>query len=222
MNENPWISMWVRPRETIREIIARNPNRSLWPLAFIYGFSALLNCFQSVPIALQFGLFPMFLFALILAPFWGYAFFGIWSWVIVFVGRLLKGQANFQMARAAYAWSCVPLIVNIPLWILLVLFYSQILFFGVQDQIVVPGAVVVPLFLILIGKLVFSIWSLVIYLQALAEVQQFSVLRAIGNVILASLVMGITVAVLWIILMNIAGVPIAALQSSQGIAEQFK
>jgi len=53
------------------------------------------------------------------------------------------------------------------------------------------------LFIILIAKLVFAIWSVVIYLQMLAEVQQFSILRAIVNVILASLVIGIVTAVIW-------------------------
>ena len=123
-------------------------------------------------------------------------FFAIWSAVVVWVGKLLKGQANFATARAAYAWSSVPLLGNIPLWLLLVLFYSQFLFYGMHDQIVMPGAAML-LFLILIAKLVFAIWAIVIYLQMLAEVQQFSILRTIVNVILASLVIGIASALIW-------------------------
>ena len=59
-----------------------------------------------------------------------------------------------------------------------------------------PGAAML-LFFILIGKLVFAIWAIVIYLQMLAEVQQFSILRSIVNVILASLVIGIAFALIW-------------------------
>ncbi len=194
--ENPWLAIWVRPRDTIRSIIAENPRRFLWVLAFIYGFTSLLNGFQSFPIALQMGMMPVLLISLIIAPLWGYAFFAIWSWVVVWVGKILKGQANFETARAAYAWSCVPLVGNIPLWLLLVFFYSRFLFYGMQDQVVMPGAAMM-LFIILIAKLVFAIWSVVIYLQMLAEVQQFSILRAIVNVILASLVIGIVTAVIW-------------------------
>ena len=137
------------------------------------------------------------LIAVIFAPFWGYAFFSMWSYVVVWVGRLFKGQATFQQARAAYAWSAVPLMVNVPLWLLLVLINGDLQFFGVQDQIMIDGPAVLVLFLILIGKLVFAIWSVVLYLQALAEVQQFSVLRAVGNVILSSLCMGIAATILW-------------------------
>jgi hypothetical protein len=194
--ENPWLSIWVRPRETIRSIVGQNPNRSLWVLAFIYGFTSLLNGFQSVPIANHLGILPMLLISCIFAPLWGYAFFAIWSYVVIWVGKLLKGQADFQSARAAYAWSCVPLIGNIPLWLLIVLFYSHLFFYGIQDQIVMPGAATL-LFFILIAKLVFAIWMIVIYLQMLAEVQQFSILRAIGNVILASFIIAIATALIW-------------------------
>jgi hypothetical protein len=195
-NKSPWVSVWVHPRETIRSIIAENSRRSLWILAFIYGFTSLLNCFQSFPIASYMGMIPMLLISIIFAPFWGYAFFVIWSWVVVWTGKLLKGQGNFETVRAAYAWSCVPLLGNIPLWLLLILFYSQFLFYGIQDQIVQPGAAML-LFLILIAKLVFAIWASVIYLQMLAEVQHFSILRSIGNVILASLIIGIATALIW-------------------------
>lgn len=193
---SPWLTMWVRPRETIRSIVAENPKRSLWILAFVYGLSSLLNGFQSMPIANQVGLNGMLLIALVLAPFWGYAFFAIWGWVIFWTGKLLNGQADFNAVRAAYAWSCVPLVGNIPLWILLTCFYSEFLFFGVQDRIVVPGAVAM-LFLLLVGKLVLAIWSIVLYLQALSEVQKYSVFRAILNVILASLIVGIAAIIFW-------------------------
>lgn len=205
INENPWLSIWVRPRTTIRSIVAQNPRKSLWILAYVYGFASLLNCFQSFPIALRLGMLPMLIVAVILAPFWGYTFFSIWSWIVVWVGKLFKGQGNFETIRSAYAWSCVPLIGNIPLWFLLITFYSDFLFFGVQDHVIQPGAVAL-LFLVLIGKLVFAIWSIIIFLQALAEVQQFSILRAIGNVVVASVVMGIVTILLWtmfIVMLNI-------------------
>lgn len=191
MDRNPWKSIWLHPRATIRGILAENPRKSLWLLAWIYGFTSLLNGFQSFPLAIRTGFIPVFILAVVLAPFWGYLFFAIWSWVVIFVGKLLKGRATFETARAAYAWSCVPLLANSVLWILLSVFFNQLLFFGSQTNQVLSDPAVTVLFIILIGKLVFSIWSLVLYLQTLAEVQQFSILRSIGNVILASILIGI-------------------------------
>lgn len=194
-NENPWLTMWCNPRSTIRRIVETNPNQSLWLLAFIYGFTVLLNGFQSYPIAIQIGIWPMFGLALILAPFWGYLLFSIWSWAVVVTGKLLQGKATFVTARAAYAWSCIPLLCNVALWLILILFFSPILFFGPQPHLVMTGPTITLLFLLLIGKVVFSIWSIVLYLQALAQVQFFSVLRSIGNVILAAIFLALLVAV---------------------------
>ena len=107
-----------------------------------------MNCFQSFPIALHLGIVPMLLISVVLAPFWGYLFFAILSAVVVWVGKLLKGQATFKTARAAYAWSSVPLAGNIPLWLLLVFFYSNILFFGLQDQIIMPKSAMIFFFIL--------------------------------------------------------------------------
>lgn len=196
--ENPWKTIWVHPRETVQAIVAENPKKHLWILSFIYGFTALLNGFQSFPLALKFGLLPLLLLTVIFAALFGYVFISAWSWVIVKVGRIFGGKATFESARAAYAWSCVPLIGNIPLWILIMLFYSDLFFYGVE-RILMPGPAAF-LFIILMGKLVFAIWSIVLYLQTLAEVQNFSILRAIGNVILSSIALAIAVAFLCVII----------------------
>ena len=94
-----------------------------------------------------------------------------------------------------------------------------------QDQVVMPGAAMI-LFVVLIAKLVFAIWSVVLYLQMLSEVQQFSILRAIANVILASLVIGIAVALLWSVLTLVysSATPSIALdwQSAKWIVQYIK
>ena len=195
---NPWVSMWREPRQTIQTIAEHHPKRSLWLLAWVYGFTSLLNGFQSVPIALQVGLLPMFLLAVIIAPFWGYAAMSIWSYIIVLVGKVFKGKANFHTARAAYAWSCVPLLGNIPIWLILVFIYPMN-FLGMQGNIQVPTPLMILLFLILVAKLILSVWSLVIYLIALAQVQGFSVMCAIGNSILAGIVIGVVLWVIWML-----------------------
>lgn len=198
--DSSWLSMWTSPRATIRAIVQENPKKGIWALSFIYGLTSLFNGFQSFPIAMQIGLIGMIVVTVILAAFWGYLVFAVWSWITVLIGKLFKGKGTFQTVRAAYAWSCVPLSINALLWILLVIFYGNLLFYGPQQHSMLSGSAVTILFLILIGKIVFAIWSIVLFLQALAEVQGFSVLRAIGNVIVASIVLAILVGILWTLL----------------------
>lgn len=203
--KSPWLSIWLEPRATIRKIIAENPKRSLWLLAAIYGFSSLLNSFQSASFGSLWGAFAIFLTALILSPFWGYVAFALWSWVICWTGKWLKGVGDFQTIRAAYAWSCVPLALNGLLWVLMIVFFGRSLFLNFPENYPLVNAQATILFIILIIKVILAVWSLVIYLNALAEVQQFSVLRAIGNVIIAGLIVGVAFGLLWTLCMYALG-----------------
>jgi len=200
-DKNPWLSIWCHPRETIRQVIQENPNRSLWVLSFIYGFLSLLNSFQAISIGSMMGMWVVFLAALVLSPFWGYAAFSIWSWVVYQVGKLFKGQGDFSGIRAAFAWSCVPLTVNLVFWFLMMLSFGVAFFFSPEEMYPISNQKSAFLILILIGKVVISIWSLVIYLNALAEVQKFSILRSIFSVIFSWVFIGAVLALIWFSLM---------------------
>lgn len=218
-DHNPWITIWTEPRETIRRIIAENPKRSLWVLAAIYGFSSLLNSFQSGSLGVSMGMAPLFLLALILAPFWGYLIFAFWSFVVVWTGKIFKGQGNFQTVRAAYAWSCVPLSVTAVLWVLLILFFGHPLFTNFPQEHLLTGGQTALLFCILIAKVAMVIWTLVIYLNALSEVQRFSILRAIGNVIIAAVLIGVVLGIIFGLSLHVMG---AVLEPSQTALQFFQ
>lgn len=194
---NPWLSIWLNPRSTIRKIVGTNPNRSLWILSFIYGFLSLLNSFHSISVGNIIGVIPIFAITLILSPFWGYAVFSVWSWVIYRVGRWLKGVGSFSSVRAAFAWSCVPLTINIVFWFLMIGIFGASVFFANTEIYPMGNQQTALLFLILIGKVVIAIWSLVIYLNMLAEVQKFSILKAIFNLIISWVLIGVFLSLVW-------------------------
>ncbi len=192
----PWASIWCSPRMTIRQIVAESPNRSFWCLAAIYGFSSLLNTFQSIYLGLHMPLLGILLLAAVLSPFWGYVFFSIWGWIVTVTGKWLKGTAPFLAVRAAYSWSCVPLLINIPLWLLLAAVFGQDLFVNFSQGAILTGGQASLLFLVLLIRLGAAIWSLVLYVNALAEVQGFSILRALGNILISGAIIGIVSYVL--------------------------
>lgn len=204
-HRNPWFSIWTRPRATIAGIIAENPDRSIWWLASIYGFCSLMNMFQSIALGSAMGTFGILILAIVISPIYGYLSFSIWSWFVYRVGSWFKGQGTFKTVRAAYSWSCVPIILNIPLWLLMVMLFGHQLFLNFPDAHLLPTSLVILLFVILIAKVVLAVWSLVIYLNALAEVQSFSVLRAILNVVVAGLILAVVFFILWSLLIYALG-----------------
>jgi hypothetical protein len=195
---NPWLKIWVQPRATIARLLQESPNRGFWILAILYGFSSALNWMQSITIGQRLGMTHIFLIAILLSPIWGYLGFSIWSWVVYVTGKWLKGDGTFKEIRFAYAWSCCPLIINVCLWLFLATLYGRSLFADFSHQALSQSEVGV-LFLVFIIRVASAIWSLVIYLNALAQVRQYSVLRAIGNVLISGLiVMAFVYLIMWL------------------------
>ena len=131
--------------------------------------------------------------------------------------KWLKGKGDFQKLRAAYAWSCVPIAATDVIWIFMIALFGAYLF--LSPPILLSGQAIIFMVLSL-GKVVFSVWSLVIYINALSEVQQFSILRAIGNIILAAIILWIVFTVLWMLAMHVFGAP-AGVASASGAALQI-
>lgn len=204
LSHNPWLAIWTQPRATIREIIADNPNRSLWILASIYGFCSLMNLFQSLMLGVRMSTGALFLLAVVLSPIWGYINFTVWSWFVTWTGKWFKGEGRFITIRSAYAWSCVPITLNIPLWLLMVITFGHQLFVNFSGQ-ALSHSKVTFLFFILISKVVLAMWSLVIYLNALAEVQKFTMIRAILNVVVAALILIAISWIVWVIVFALGG-----------------
>ena len=183
---NPWITIFTKPRMTIRAIVDNNPNFRLFWLAAIYGACSLLGLIQNFRAGESSKLIYILPF-LLLAPFWGYLLFSFSSFFVFIAGRLLKGQGSFKAVRSAYAWSSVPLIINLILWLFLISFFGL----GLFSEEVLRGMLTPASSFFLMGvilvQFVFSIWSLVIYVVSLSEVQRFSILRTLANLLIAFL-----------------------------------
>ena len=122
-------------------------------------------------------------------------------------GRWLKGTGSFQAVRAAYAWSCVPLVFNILIWFALVALFQERLFLNAPAEPSLSPQQAGLLFFLMTARLTFIIWSLVLYFNARAEVHRFSVIRAILCAVFAGIIIGVASAVLWTVALYFMGVP---------------
>ncbi len=202
---NPWLNIWFKPKATVAKVVDENPNRSLWTLAWVYGFCSLMNLFQSMSLGAALGTGWILALAVVLAALWGYVNFTVWSWFVKLVGKWFGGKGNFKSIRCAYAWSCVPIVINVPLWLLMVITFGHQLFVNFPDAHLLGSGEILFLFVVLIVKVILAVWSLVIYLNGLAQVQDFSVLKAILNVIVAGIIVAAIFVGIWILLTALGG-----------------
>lgn len=174
---NPWITIWTSPRSTIRSIVDTNANKSFWLLAIIYGFQTLLYTANYGSYGAYYNPFLIFFLSLIISPIIGGIWLYIGSWILKLSGLIFKGGAPITHVRAAFSWSKVPLLINILLWIILLIFTQQSVFLKDGSQY---GTVFVNLLSIASG-----VWCVVLVVQNIREVQGFNIWKAIGNVVIA-------------------------------------
>ncbi len=191
---NPWLKMWTKPRETIRSIVKSDSNRHLWWLAGIYGFPMLLHFSQSLSLAMKVSPYLIVIGSAVFAALIGMIGFQVTSGLVHWTGKWLGGVGHFLQIRAAVAWSNVTNIGTGFLWLLLIAFFGSDVFMRTFAETPFVGSAMALVTMIFLLQTVLSIWSFVLLVCSLAEVQQFSVWRAIVNIILPFII--VTVA-LW-------------------------
>lgn len=192
---NPWLSIWVKPRQTIRKLASYNTNYRLVTLCAIYGFQYMLQAAQFLSLGRASSLLMILILALVLCIPVGYIVFNVTSAFLFWVGKLIKGKGTYKQIRAATYWSAVPSTVSILVWAFLMVTYGNSLFITGYEKEVVGGAAIINI-VAGVSQIVLGIWAIVIFLHALGEMQGFSAWMALLNAFLASLSVFIVVFML--------------------------
>jgi hypothetical protein len=193
---NPWLSIWTAPRQTIRKIVSTDPKYGFGLLSAVYGLPIAFNLAQNFSFTAMLPLWAILLSSLILCTFIGMIGISVSAWLLQVTGRWINGKGKFQTVRAAVTWAQVPNFVTILMWaILLCVFGSQVMgkgfaetqFTGFQAGIV---------FVVFLVQTIIAIWSFIILLKALGEVQGFSAWKALLNVLIPFVIVG---AIIWFV-----------------------
>jgi uncharacterized membrane protein YidH (DUF202 family) len=197
--ENPFLTIWTRPRATIRGIVDTNPFLHVVPLAMAGGVV------QAIDRAIQrnagdaFSLPAIIALAVFLGPIGGLIGLFVGGWFTRTAGRWLGGHATPEQVRAAIAWSFIPVLATIPILIIQIGFFGRDLF--TQSNVTVDSDRFLAVVLMVTGVLeaVLGIWSFVILLKCVGEVQGFSAWKALGSLILIGLVIFVPIMLLVIL-----------------------
>ncbi len=200
---NPWLSIWIEPRKTIRTIIDTNPKSHFVLLSAAYGLPIVLNFAQSFSLGTTLPLWAILIASLILCVFVGMIGISVSAWLLKVTGRWIGGKGNFQEIRAAVAWSNVPSFVSIFMWAVLIIVFGMQVFNREFAEMTFVGYQAGVVFLIFLVQTVVSIWGFIILLKVLGEAQKFSAWRALFNVLIPFVIVVACVAALTWILSNI-------------------
>jgi len=177
--EKPWFYIWIKPRTTIRAIVDSEPGKYVLLLAALYGIYNALGEFSERAFGESVGMIVVILGALVIGPIGGLIGLYLSGAILRWSGSLLDGQASSTEARAAIAWSSIPTVIALLLWVPLVAFYGNEMFSRVAPTIIDNPY---PLLLVGLIEIVLTLWTIVMVILTLIEVHRFSIWRSIGAV----------------------------------------
>lgn len=197
LSMNPWLKIWVQPRETIRAIVRANPKMYFPLLSGIYGFPMLLQFAQNLSLGEKFSSFTILIGALVLATFAGMLGITIVSWLIHWTGKWIAGIGSFERIRAAVAWSNVPNLINGLIWLFMTAVFNGRLFTKGFGEVAFVGAELQIVFFAFLAQVIIAVWAFIILLKTVGEVQGFSAWKALLNILIPFFTV---VIALWILM----------------------
>ena len=185
---NPWTAIWMRPRATIQEIVATNPDKHVLALAGIAGVAQALDRASTQNAGDRMGVGTILAVALLAGPLLGIIGLYLWGLLTRWTGRWIGGQASARDIRAATAWSSVPVVLASVLWVPMLLLVGRDLFTSETPRMDANPMVALWILLLFAIQFVAAIWSIIVFCKCLGQVQGFSAWRGLGNSVLAGLV----------------------------------
>ena len=192
----PWLTIWFKPRETIRHIVDTDPDYRVFVLAMLVGIAQALdrasskNAGDTLPVAV------ILLLCVVLGPIGGLVSVYIGGALFRWIGGWFGGTATSAEVRAAIVWSSLPVIGAMVLWIPKFVLFGEEIFTSTMPRTESNPGLLLALMGFLVIDLIAAIWTFILLLKCLGEVHRFSAWRALGVVILSWLIIIVPIALL--------------------------
>jgi hypothetical protein len=191
----------MTPRETIRRIVGTNPRLHVIPLVCFAGICDVLDRASMKEMGDKMPLNVILWLAVIGGPLSGLLGLWIWSGLLQWTGRWIKGLGNRDHLMAAIGWASVPDVLSLPIWAIQLAIFGGDLFTSDMPRLEAQPMLWIPFLGLALVELVLGVWGIVMLCKMVAEVQGFpSAWKGFGNLMLVVLVF---VAALFLIFLPI-------------------
>jgi hypothetical protein len=185
---SPWVSMWLNPRRTIRQIVDTDPDRKVLLLAAIAGIGKVLDKASTKSTGDHLSLVAILLLAVIVGPLGGVISLYIGGALLRWTGSWIGGRAEARDIRAAIAWASVLAIWSMLLWVPELSLFGKEMFTTETPNIDASTALTILFWAFAAIEIILGVWMIMVFLKCLGEVQGFSAWKALGNCVLVGLV----------------------------------
>ena len=197
IESNLFIKIWTAPRIVFRFIHENRYEKYMWFLLILAGISNGFDRASRENMGDTGSLASILFMGIIMGGLLGWIGYYIYSALISWTGKLLNGKANTTAIIRVMAYGSIPSIAALILLVTQMIIYGKEIF--ASEPVYESGILANILFYGLVFiELVLNIWSLVLYVIGLSEVQQFPIWKAVVNLLLPALPFILLILALWI------------------------
>ena len=172
-----WLTIWTKPRETMRKIINGPDNRTeLISLLLIGELINTLDRASKNNLGDTLGFSSLILTCIAIAFIAAPIYYFVMSWLLFRIGKFFGGQGSLREIRLAFIYSYIPTVCSSIIWIFMLLGFGHENFTELTPRMDDHVGTIIALGLL---QLVISIWGIIINLSCLAEAHRFSALKAL-------------------------------------------
>lgn len=173
---NPWKTVWLHPRKTVRYVIEHKTEKFVLFVALISGILLPLDLAVNDDLLATWNIVYVILFSLLAGPIIGVLGLYFISAINHLFSKMLGGMGTSEQTRKAFAVSEMIIIVAGILLILDLLIVGQGNFSDGNELSVGQSTWLVISSII---NMIAGIWSTVAFIAALSEVHRFSIWEAV-------------------------------------------
>lgn len=193
---NPWVSMWTRPRDTVRHLIRSGSLEMVLVLAALAGIGEVLDNASFQDLGDRYPVTMIVLLAVLLGPALGIVGLYTTGALLGWTGGWLGGTGRSRDVRVAVAWAGLPLVAALGLWLFDLAVFGPEMFTAETPRIEASLGLSLLVMLSGLASFTLAVWSFVLACKAIGEAHRFSAWKALGSMFLAGLVLVVPVVVL--------------------------
>jgi hypothetical protein len=191
--------IWTSPREVFKFINTYKYEKYVTILLILAGISRTFDRASMKNMGDNFSIWGVITFCIIIGAIFGWITYYIYSALISWTGKWLNGKGNTNSILRVLAYALIPSIISLPLLIPQIAIYGNEIFKSEGD--ISSGGTISNIFVYGSMFLEFGlgIWTIVLCVIGISEVQKLSIGKSILNLVLPVIV--IMTPILIIVLM---------------------
>lgn len=191
---NPFFSIWLSTRETVRYVLDHKDLKYSLTLAAIAGIPTGISGASEWSKNFDISLWLLIMGIVVLGPIFGLIGLGFGTVIYTWVGKWFGGSGTYKEMAQAMGIIIIPSIWLTPYWILSFIFVRNNLF--IMNPLEITSGAIFWLFFSGLLTITFSVWMIVIQSKAIGEVHQFSSWKGFATLIIPSIIIGIIVFII--------------------------